>query len=475
MDKAIALPILAIIAIFIDGISGHGYMKSPRSRNYVAARDGVWWGGDDTTPKKESCPQCLNRGGSTSRCGIDVTESHNYDTPLNYNSGPLAWNTQSSYVAGSVIDIESVLTAHHKGHFEIKACPVNPGEVATQACFDLNPLEFVSDELYGAQQDSNYPVRAYIAPDKYTFHHRYKLPDNISGYVLLQWFYYTANTCKARGYDNYSFPDPTWIGHVSTCEDIPADGIPGGAIGVPELFWNCAEIFIADANFPTPTPSLPNPSSTTPPPVVGSCGGGNVGDGVCSDGSCCSEWGWCGDSSIHCDNPAPLPALTPCENENTELVMVPVDECSGFVRCVEGTEVGPKISCVGGTLFDAERRTCAFEHEVTCGSPPKFVGTCGVGNVGNGVCSDYPCCSEWGWCGDSSDHCDNPADTGLIMVPVNDCKGFVNRKNGTEVGDEISCVDGTLFDEERQVCTFDSTVTCPPQRKRGLRGSEGAI
>jgi len=92
----------------------------------------------------------------------------------------------------------------------VKACIISPGEVATQACFDSNPLEFVSDELYGAQPHSAYPGRAYIPlkkhPDlmnqmmqlgngNYPFHHKFKLPAGLRGdLVLLQWYYLTANS-----------------------------------------------------------------------------------------------------------------------------------------------------------------------------------------------------------------------------------------------------------------------------------------
>ena len=55
-----------------------------------------------------------------------------------------------------------VLTAYHMGHFEYHACPVSTGEVPTRACFDANPLTFVSDTNYGAVPDPNYPERAYI-------------------------------------------------------------------------------------------------------------------------------------------------------------------------------------------------------------------------------------------------------------------------------------------------------------------------
>ena len=42
------------------------------------------------------------------------------------------------------------------------ACPINYGEVPTFDCFRSNPLKFISDELYGAVPDVNYPERAYI-------------------------------------------------------------------------------------------------------------------------------------------------------------------------------------------------------------------------------------------------------------------------------------------------------------------------
>ena len=72
---------------------------------------------------------------------------------------------------------------------------------------------------------------------------------------------------------------------------------------------------------------------------TGSCGGGSVGNGMCNDGSCCSEYGWCGTSSAH------------CSGSSTE------------------------------------------------------VPTCGGGSVGNGMCAGGSCCSEYGWCGTRSAHC----------------------------------------------------------------------
>ena len=113
---------------------------------------------------RNSCPHCINLGGSLARCGI--TGGRNYDHPMNFDGAPLQWSTESNYDAESIIDIDTVITTHHKGHIEVKACPMatQDGNVASQSCFDSHPLEFVSDELYGAPKDVNYPGRAYLAP-----------------------------------------------------------------------------------------------------------------------------------------------------------------------------------------------------------------------------------------------------------------------------------------------------------------------
>jgi hypothetical protein len=91
-----------------------------------------------------------------------VIEDRNYDYPLNSLGGALPPVVQACYKPGAIVDFETRLTAYHMGHFEFFACPISPGEVPTQACFDANPLKFVSDENYGATPDPLYPERAYI-------------------------------------------------------------------------------------------------------------------------------------------------------------------------------------------------------------------------------------------------------------------------------------------------------------------------
>lgn len=152
----------ALIALSApDAALGHGYMKTPRSRNYHANLNGKWSGGTANDPAPESCPHCLNVGGpGISVCG--AVGDHNYDLPPNAIGGVMPTVIQECYAPGSIIDVESQITAHHMGHFEMRACPIRHGQVPTQACFDSNPLKFISDELYGGVPDVNYPERAYI-------------------------------------------------------------------------------------------------------------------------------------------------------------------------------------------------------------------------------------------------------------------------------------------------------------------------
>jgi hypothetical protein len=186
-------------------------------------------------------PLGLNVGGTEARCG--KTDSRNYDYPKNAQGGVLAPNVQACYAEGEVIELDVILTAHHMGHFSYKACAINAGEVASQECFDKNPLTFVEDVLYGSLPDPDYPDRAYIPrtdaafiqkdnDGHYKFSHRFRLPEGLpGGLVLLQWYYITGNSCLAdEGYLNYDFPagfEPNF--QLSVCNSIPSDGR-----GVPE-------------------------------------------------------------------------------------------------------------------------------------------------------------------------------------------------------------------------------------------------
>jgi len=229
---------------------GHGYLASPRSRNLFAHEEANWSNPTADDPEPEPCPQCLNQGGKSSRCGM--VGFHNYDSPRNALGGLMRTNVQATYTQGQEVVMDVVLTAHHKGHFVFSACPIMHGEVPSQKCFDEHQLTFVEDLLWGGTLDPNYPERAYIAPievasddpDKneveYSF--RMRLPSDLYGdLVLIQWYYNTANSCIHEGYMEYDWP---WDYRFNT----GVISSPQCGIGSAEQFWNCAEVKIQGKN-----------------------------------------------------------------------------------------------------------------------------------------------------------------------------------------------------------------------------------
>jgi len=337
------------------GVNAHGHVISPRSRNYVASQDGKWWGGTANDPKIETCPHCLNRGGI---CGRNT---YNYNTPKNTFGNPMPVNIQGNFEQGQEYEFSAVLTAHHKGHFEYKACPIQPGEVPTQDCFDQYPLEFVQDVFYNAPPDPNYPERAYIPlsshstqkdGSSYLYKHRYKLPTNLSGdLVLIQWHYVTANSCRPEGYDNYDFPQGFEPGNLDPCGPLSSDGT-----GSPEQFWNCVEVSISSVTTPTdhpvitaaptmsPTlpPSLPPVSPTTAPVTPPTT------------------------APINPPTTPTLPPVLPTASPTKSPVqgvscptsytgLIPANDCTEFYHCADGSLVsGVPIYCAEGLLYKTD-------------------------------------------------------------------------------------------------------------------------
>ena len=121
------------------------------------------------------------------------------------------------------------------------------------------------------------------------------------------------------------------------------------------------------------SPQTPQASSSVSAGVKGTCGGGITGNGICpTPNECCSRYGFCGTSSDHCSVVAPVSAPAP-----------------------------KKPSANG---WDNNGVGNAFPASAS------VAGTCGGGTTGNGICRDgTECCSSFGFCGTSADHCANRA------------------------------------------------------------------
>ena len=240
--------------------------------------------------------------------------------------------------------------------------------------------------------DEDHPERGYFyggsSFNNELFTMRFKLPSSLSGEkVLLQWFYYTANSCSPVGYYDYfavkntNLPSTFWGGlNLSTCsqEQFPArdqDFFTGDS---PERFVNCAEVSIVEDSSnlrppPTNAPVVVVPLTnapvvvvTTPPtnspvdnnifnpspidsPVVENVPNDNdTGTGTDAEACCSIDYKtcatWCNDSQEFCETNAsclhmkwlPQGSLVNSEDPNEQSCIARWAGCESNNDCCAG-------------------------------------------------------------------------------------------------------------------------------------------
>mmetsp|Transcript_10576 Transcript_10576/g.25054 ORF Transcript_10576/g.25054 Transcript_10576/m.25054 type:complete len:177 (+) Transcript_10576:163-693(+) len=169
-----------------------------------------------------------------------------------YTPDGLGGEVQATYLAGQEIDVEFVITAHHRGVIELRLCD-EPR--ATQSCFNKYPalkrVRYEDEELYSKQPiNPEYPSFFYLNPvcsvnqdpsfGGYQMTARFKLPEGVScEQCVIQMWWITANSCVPPGYRNFDFP-AEW----ANCAGDGGSGwyTPGQAdcLGttLAEEFWN---------------------------------------------------------------------------------------------------------------------------------------------------------------------------------------------------------------------------------------------
>lgn len=351
-------------------VSGHGHVTAPMSRNYYAHVQGNGGNsdGDGGNPIYQSTPQGINRNNGI--CGQDQTAPGlDYDLWLDTQGKHMPWISQATWQNGQDVSFDIHLTAHHRGHFIFRGCPL--GNLSGQECLDYYPLEFKQDVYFGMPKDPNYPGRYYIKDNQKDYRLVYKLPDDLVGEeVIIQWMYVTANSCNPDGYKQYFNGPGASVSSacncgLSDCATPEADmyHVPppnkAGPFPAPEIFYNCIEVTIEGE--PTPTPPFPPPAPRPPtdapvivlpenlppvdPSVTGTCGGGNPGNGVCPDHHmCCSKWGHCGTvASGHCNTLAPC---TVCGDDYNGPKPLPDQGGGGGGGGGDSSPTPPSGSCV---------------------------------------------------------------------------------------------------------------------------------
>eukprot|EP00904_Undaria_pinnatifida_P004815 jgi/Undpi1/1463/HiC_scaffold_11.g04854.m2 len=191
--------------------------------------------------------------------------SNTYSTPNR------EWEVLGSFQSGQVLEMDLIMNTNHMGHCEFFICNSadldDPEGVATQECFNKHPLTRAPDDGSASPIDPNYPGRYYVdpecradeieqskaddAPEGQNIRMRYVLPDIECEHCVLQMVYYTGNSCKHIGYDEFN-PE-SW---PSKCAPNKSDWIeldrgicgtenyPWGDV-YPEQFWACSDISIS--------------------------------------------------------------------------------------------------------------------------------------------------------------------------------------------------------------------------------------
>ncbi|KAL6592742.1 glycoside hydrolase/deacetylase [Neocallimastix californiae] len=104
--------------------------------------------------------------------------------------------------------------------------------------------------------------------------------------------------------------------------------------------------------------------------------------GICPGTSCCSQYGYCGKTDAHCG--------VGCQSE--------------FGKCNKASSTNIKSS----TKTSISKKTISTKKTTTTtkkASTTVKLSTNGLCGAKNGACPNGECCSQYGYCGSSADHC----------------------------------------------------------------------
>ncbi|CAM9825507.1 unnamed protein product [Pylaiella littoralis] len=319
-------------------------------------------------------------------------EQHKSAGSNRYRTASSEWDLVGSYQSGQVLEMDIVMNTFHRGHLEFLVCNADgdPDAIPTQECFNQYPLDRAPGDDSNSPIDPNFPGRYYCDPtcrgktgevDQTKPTHatggenmrmRYMLP-NIECDHLVVGCWYTGNTCKHIGYDEFS--PPSW---PSSCAPKKENWIDtdrercrqGGYY--PEEFWACSDFSIkhgASSPTPEPTPTEPMPTEPTAGCAeeweqCGGTGGGAV-NGVWTGPTCCPSGASCVYEDI-CEfhfwsecRPDDYPADGNNINDGTTTTPATTEECvSDWGQCggegggaVDGEWTGPTCCVSGSSCF----------------------------------------------------------------------------------------------------------------------------
>ncbi|KAH3809987.1 uncharacterized protein LOC127835722 [Dreissena polymorpha] len=242
--------LLVVMVMMVSEVKGHGRMIDPPQRSTA------WRYGFDTPPNFTdmglncggTSHQWIVNGGKCGACGdpYDAVQKPNQTPGGKYVTGTIV----RSYESSKIIDIKIELTAYHKGYFEFRICPLDPGNgketEVTMDCLNEYQLEVGRAD----QSEDEFVTRYSVEGDNAVgsqgtgiYNLKVKLPEGL-----------VCNSCVMQ-----------WIWHGGNSWGCDADGACGLGKGPQENFWNCADVEITSSSTAsmTPSPTTYRPPSTT--------------------------------------------------------------------------------------------------------------------------------------------------------------------------------------------------------------------
>eukprot|EP00903_Cladosiphon_okamuranus_P009934 g9430.t1 len=251
--SAVACAVYAATLV-VDQAEGHAMMYDPPSRQ--GENPGEW------------CPHCYNARGPAAV----VARAKEYTEPEvldMYGGGdiyPLSFGDFAPN--GNYLEPDAIAVRHgicgdpEQGHMEFFLCDTltmeDPEGLPTQSCFNQYPLTLDPPARFFELEDEGNPIPGYNVKA------RYYLPDIETSHAILQMVYYTGNSCKHVGYDDFNPPAGSWPGAFSSqrADWILRDlSFCSESTSYPEEFWGCSDIALSPDGMdwdPVPAPS-PNP------------------------------------------------------------------------------------------------------------------------------------------------------------------------------------------------------------------------
>ncbi|CAB4064275.1 unnamed protein product [Lepeophtheirus salmonis] len=222
---------LLLISFLSQEAESHGRLMDPPSRN------SMWRFGfinpinynDNENYCGGVTVQFEQNGGKCGVCGDNYADPQprDHEKGGTYGNGVIT----KRYKSGTILPVEVELTTNHQGIFEFKLCPMaSDKEIATQECFDKNPLSFLSKP-----NETIFPIPPNTTKE-ITFHLDLILPEDLTCHqCVLQWTYNAGNTWGDCG-----------------------NGTGAVGCGPQETFVNCADIQIFDSSLDLPSNTIEN-------------------------------------------------------------------------------------------------------------------------------------------------------------------------------------------------------------------------